>query len=422
MSHPSGLSGAMQLPFSEQIAFFRRKLGNLVPTRAWDDMLGAAHDDGFMVAGAMDADLLTDLAAAVDKAIAEGRGIEEFRRDFRATVARNGWTGWTGEGSVQGEAWRVRTILRTNAYTSYAAGRFAQLQTEGYAFWVYRHGDSREPRVQHLSWNGLVLSPDHEFWATHYPPSDWGCSCYVTGASSEAMARRLGGQPGKKLPDGWQKIDLKTGAPVGIGKGWGYAPGASVAPLISAMAAKIGSWDYRIAKAFMDSLPAERADALSMAYRELPSTADDARRYSGRIAAGNADGAGDLAPLPKVRTLGLVPVAQAERITGLTDIDLAGYDFTIDRSGVGHVFREHGNDAVQQGQGQRGITPADFARLPEILSGPDAVTLAGTSEIGETIVQYTRRIGGETYVVRMAVRGAKRRTLALKTMFVKVGK
>ena len=37
-----------------------------------------------------------DLKAGVDKAIAEGRGIEAFRKDFRAIVQKHGWTGWTG--------------------------------------------------------------------------------------------------------------------------------------------------------------------------------------------------------------------------------------------------------------------------------------------------------------------------------------
>lgn len=234
--HPSAVSGAFGLPFSEQIAFFRRKLGNLVPTRRWDDLTGAAHDEAFMVAGATKADLLADLAAAVDKAISEGRGIDEFRRDFRSIVAKNGWTGWTGEGSVRGEAWRVGVIYRTNAYTSYSAGRFAQLTEGNFPLWVYRHGGSLEPRLQHLGWNGLYLPPTHEFWRWYYPPSDWGCSCYVLGARSEAAARRLGGDPSKKLPAGWKRIDPKTGTLAGIGKGWGYAPGASVVAKVSALA------------------------------------------------------------------------------------------------------------------------------------------------------------------------------------------
>lgn len=249
-THPSAVSGVFGEPFAEQVAFFRRKLGNLVPTRRWDDLQGAAHDQAFMVAGAMEADLLSDLASAVDKAIAEGRGIEDFRRDFNAIVARNGWTGWTGEGSVKGEAWRVGVIYRTNSYTSYSAGRFAQLKAGNYPFWVYRHGGSLEPRPAHLSWDGVALPPDHAFWTTHYPPSDWGCSCYAVGARTAAGVRRMGGDPDKRLPDTWNARDPKTGAPVGIGKGWDYAPGASVADAVNALARKIEQWPAPIGAGF----------------------------------------------------------------------------------------------------------------------------------------------------------------------------
>lgn len=281
MSHPSAVSGVFGQPFAEQVAFFRRKLGNLVPTRRWDDLTREAHDSAFMVAGAVQADLLTDLAAAVDKAISQGLGIEAFRKDFKAIVARNGWTGWTGEGTVRGEAWRVKTILRTNAYTSYAAGRHAQLTEGKFAFWVYSHGGSLEPRPMHLSWDGLALPPTHEFWKTHYPPSDWGCSCYVNGARTAAGVRRLGGDPDKQLPGNWARADPKTGEPIGIGKGWGYAPGASVSPLIQAMAGKIDRWDIDVRQAFMDALPQADREALTRAYERLRSSTADARRQAG---------------------------------------------------------------------------------------------------------------------------------------------
>lgn len=281
--HPSSeLEGVFRRPFAEQVAFFRRKLRNLVATFRWDDIERQAHDDAFMVAGAAKADLLTDLGAAVDKAIAEGRGIEEFRRDFRAIVKRHGWTGWTGEGSVRGEAWRVGVIYRTNSYTSYAAGRLAQLKAGNFPFWVYRHGGSLEPRPHHLSWDGLVLPSDHVFWQTHYPPSDWGCSCYVVGARSERAAKRLGGDPDKKLPDNWRELDPKTGAPIGVGRGWDYAPGDSVSDAVNALAPKLAQWDGAIAEAFLDELPPDRAEALRRAYAALPSTADDERRKARR--------------------------------------------------------------------------------------------------------------------------------------------
>ena len=97
-------------PFKEQVAAFRLRLGDLVPTSRWDDISKAQHDRAFMVAGAVKADLLADLGAAVDKAISQGTGLEEFRRDFRQIVERRGWHGWTGEGSVKGEAWRTKII------------------------------------------------------------------------------------------------------------------------------------------------------------------------------------------------------------------------------------------------------------------------------------------------------------------------
>ena len=239
MADPDPLAGVFDRPFPEQVAYFRNKLGNLVPTQRWDDMLAEEHDNGFMVAGAAKMDLLGDLAAAVDQAITEGTPIETFRAQFRSIVARHGWTGWAGEGTVKGEAWRVGVIYRTNMRTSYMAGRFAQLTAGNFRFWVYHHGGSREPRPEHLSWDGVALPPDHPFWLTHYPPSDWGCSCDASGTNSEAGVRRLGGNPAKELPDSWRAIDPATGAQVGIGRGWDYAPGARVVEVVQAMAEKL---------------------------------------------------------------------------------------------------------------------------------------------------------------------------------------
>lgn len=226
-------------PFAEQVAAFRLRLGDLVPTVAWDDIQRSAHDRAFMVAGATKADLLADLAAAVDKSISQGTSLEEFRRDFRKLVEKNGWHGWTGEGTRRGEAWRTRVIYKTNAATSYAAGRMAQLVEGKFPFWVYRHGGSLHPRLHHLAWNGLILPADHPFWVTHAPPNGWGCSCYILGARSMAAAKRLGGDPDLQLEDGWDAVDLDTGTPVGIGKGWDYAPGGTATGMILGLRDKL---------------------------------------------------------------------------------------------------------------------------------------------------------------------------------------
>lgn len=233
------LSGTFRRPFPEQVAAFRARLGDLVPTRVWTDLENQMHDRAFMVAGAMKADLLADLAGAVDRVIAEGIGLEEFKKDFLGIAQRHGWSGWTGQGTKAGEHWRARVIYRTNMRTTYAAGRMAQLRAEGFRYWIYRHGGSLHPREAHLGWDGLILPADHPFWATHAPPNGWGCSCYILGANSMAQARRLGGDPTKVLPEDWSAPDPRTGAPDGIDKGWDYAPGASVSDLVSALSRRL---------------------------------------------------------------------------------------------------------------------------------------------------------------------------------------
>ena len=52
------IAAVLKKPFSEQIAYFREKLA--LPSAAWDDIAGAAHDRAFMVAGAQSIDLLAD--------------------------------------------------------------------------------------------------------------------------------------------------------------------------------------------------------------------------------------------------------------------------------------------------------------------------------------------------------------------------
>lgn len=218
------------LPFSEQIAFFRRKQNVL--TESWTDLWQEEHDHAFMVAGANRIDLLVDLRAAVDQAINQGGGIAQFRRDFDQIVAKHGWA-YNG-----GRDWRTRVIYETNLRTSYAAGRYAQLQAvkADRPYWRYRHSDSvQHPRPMHLAWNGLVLGADDPWWTTHYPPNGWGCKCTVE-ALNQRDIERLGKRGPDRAPDE-NPQESTVGArgpaprtvttPAGVDPGFGYAPGAS---------------------------------------------------------------------------------------------------------------------------------------------------------------------------------------------------
>lgn len=398
----SVVSGALKRPFKEQVAYFRNKLGNLVPTRRWSDMLRDEHDIGFMVAGAQKADLLSDLATAVDRAISEGVGLNAFRKDFRDIVERRGWHGWTGEGSDKGEAWRTRIIYQTNMATSYAAGRYVQLTDGGFDLWVYKHGGSREPRAQHLAWDGLTLPRDHEFWTENYPPADnvYGCSCYVVGARSSAGAERLGADLSKEYSE--DEADDEVGAL----KKESYIPGARVANTVSVMAEKSLDWDYEITKAYMQSVPTNVRDELATSYRGLPSVAVDTKNYARRVMQ-------DLVQveIQPARTMGLLTQADAAVVSTIKQIDASGFDFLLDAQAVKRSMGKPKN-------GSRAVTQDDYALLPKLLNGGGRWSGAGVSRKGNQLLSKQVTINDEVYSATFEIRNDKK-ALALSSLDVR---
>ena len=211
--------------FDDAIAFFRGKIN--MPTEHWDDLWKLMHTKGFMVAGAMEEELLNDLRHAVDKAIADGATLAEFRKDFNSIVEN---TGWVYKG---GRNWRSKVIYETNLRTAYQAGRYQQMTdpdvTDMRPYWQYRHGDSVSPREEHLAWDGIILPHDDPWWDTHYPPNGWGCKCRVVTLSARDLERL-----GKKSPDKAPKIEYREWTdregkthqvPRGIDPGWDYNVG-----------------------------------------------------------------------------------------------------------------------------------------------------------------------------------------------------
>lgn len=208
--------------FKEATDALRTRMGNKLPTDTWRDIQREAHDRAFVVAGAAKADLLADLARAVDDSITKGLGQDYFRKEFDKIVAKHGWA-FKGERN-----WRTRMIYQTNLQVSYAAGRLRQLRDPDLQklkpYWKYVHSDSAlNPRPLHVSWNGLVLKADHDWFKTHYPPNGWGCKCRVVAVTKKEFERASKNTP----PDnGSRPIDGRN-VPNGIDEGWDYMPGAS---------------------------------------------------------------------------------------------------------------------------------------------------------------------------------------------------
>ena len=213
------------LPFQEAIDFFRGKLN--IPTRRWDDLWQGMHARGFMIAGATKDELLADFRSAVDAAIVSGESLEQFRRRFDGIVAKHGWD-YNG-----GRNWRSQVIYATNVRTAYAAGRYAQMTDpdvlKAMPYWMYRHGDSVNPRPLHLEWNGTVLPANDPWFRTHFAPNGWGCKCAIVPITRRDLARLGKSAPDQAPDDGTYTWTDRAGVthtiPKGIDPGWAYNVG-----------------------------------------------------------------------------------------------------------------------------------------------------------------------------------------------------
>jgi len=223
----------------EAIDYFRKK--GYTTTFDHREMMGEAHAYSFTVAKAMQRDVLQDIRAAMDDAIANGTTLDEFKKRLRPTLQEKGWWGrqtmvdpLTGkEREVQlGSSRRLRTIFETNMRSAYAAGRWEAVQRTKKALPYLRYitVEDSNVRPEHRAWHNVVKHVDDPFWDQHYPPNGWGCRCTVQQLGEEDL-KRLGLQVTDYEPVGLPRtyINKRTGeavsVPQGITPGFDYNPG-----------------------------------------------------------------------------------------------------------------------------------------------------------------------------------------------------
>lgn len=344
------------LIFSEKIAAFLQKL-NLVGTERYDDLRAEEHYRAFAVAGAMQADLLADLAAAVAKAVLDGTSLQEFRRDFFEAVEKHGWTGWTGEGTKGGEAWRTRVIYRTNARKAYSAGRYAQLTDPTVAaalpYWKWVHsGLARDPRAEHLAWHGMTLHHTDPFWQTYFPPRippDYGCGCRVVAVEKPEDGART------TAPDGWEdSVDPGAGAP----------PQDVLADMREFIAGKKDKLPPELAQGLGEVVERYRVDLLAGLAARAAQASKSASHGASQIDAAAAFVTAALSERKvkqKPVSLGDMPDSFVTRSTAL-GLVTQGKSFALDHDYTLHIFDKHGG-ASEATRGQLPVTPEDFERL-----------------------------------------------------------
>ncbi|MEQ8318757.1 MAG: phage minor head protein [Rhodospirillales bacterium] len=211
--------------FQEAIDFYKQKVG--LPTRTWTDLWEGMHARAFVVAGAVKAELIADFHNAVTRAIAEGRTLNDFRKDFDAIVARHGWSYKGARG------WRSGVIYNTNMRMAHSAGRWQQAQRlkDRRPYLRYIAVQDSRTRPEHMAWHDTILPVDHPHWHTHTPPNGWNCRCtFQTLSESDLKRRGLDVTDPPEVEIETREINTPSGkasvrVPKGIDTGFGYNVG-----------------------------------------------------------------------------------------------------------------------------------------------------------------------------------------------------
>jgi SPP1 gp7 family putative phage head morphogenesis protein len=181
--------------YEEAVLFFREKVP--MTREDWDALEESARQRAFMVSGVAQLDLVAEVYASIDKAIAEGKVIDDFRDDVAAKL----YDAWGRE-----EPWRLETILRTNIQTAYSAGRYDQQQEvkDDRPFWEYSAVmDSRTSDIC-AELDGKVLPADDPFWDSHNPPLHFNCRSTIISLTEEQANRKgVDSPPAIKAQDGF---------------------------------------------------------------------------------------------------------------------------------------------------------------------------------------------------------------------------
>ena len=190
--------------------------------------------DGGVIAKTIKDGVVADIYDELRKWIAKGDTLETFQKRVEE-IAKN--KGWLQDETELRRAWRAKLIYETHMREHYQAQRHRELTNpnvlELFPYWEYVHGELREPRVPrplHLSWHGLIIPANNDWWKTHFGPNGWGCTCGVRPVSRREL-KRMGKAAPDEAPNNGSRVvvDKYTGekreVPNGIDPGFDMTPG-----------------------------------------------------------------------------------------------------------------------------------------------------------------------------------------------------
>jgi SPP1 gp7 family putative phage head morphogenesis protein len=240
----------------EFLRVLARRLQVPIETFSWLDLFQHEHSNAFTVAKSAGFDVLADINAALDQALANGETLQEFTDKLMPVLIDKGWWGrgpaldpQSGLHPVSqlGSARRLEIIYDTNMRVSFSAGNWASIQRNKIErpYLMYSAVHDLRTRLQHRLWDGTVLPADDPWWDTHYPPNGWNCRCHVISLSQRQFDGLAGDDgistqaPAITYRD-W--TNPRTGevvkVPEGIDPGFAYNPGQA---FLAALRQAIGS-------------------------------------------------------------------------------------------------------------------------------------------------------------------------------------
>jgi SPP1 gp7 family putative phage head morphogenesis protein len=247
------LKYAFGLPPKKAIRYFESK-GNQI-TWDWSEMLDQAHAKAFTVARVARADVLQDIRTEIDKAIRDGNGFEDFKKNLIPRLKNKGWWGKQIVVDSQGVAKQVQLgsprrlalIYDTNMQVAFQQGKY-QTQKDAATlkpYWQYLTKDDGRVRPAHAVLHQKIFRHDDPIWDHFYPPNGFRCRCRV-----KALSKRQFDASGQQLESAESKLvkvqrkigekeylttQYKTETAKGFERitpdaGWDYNPGKAVEP------------------------------------------------------------------------------------------------------------------------------------------------------------------------------------------------
>jgi SPP1 gp7 family putative phage head morphogenesis protein len=171
------------LPFEQAIETFRDRLP--LPPEEYARLADDARARAFTVGGVASDDLIADVYAGIERALAEGTTFEEFRQNLGERLEK----AWGGD-----EPWRLSTVFQTNVQSAYQAGHYKQMTDPDVLaarpIWRYDAVNDGRTRPSHRALDGMTAGADDPIWDTHYPPNGFNCRCSVITLSPEQVEER----------------------------------------------------------------------------------------------------------------------------------------------------------------------------------------------------------------------------------------